>query len=102
MHYYFHHSSFYLNSIIFITPASIYIVFFSLIQPPLNTVSFITTASIYVVLVSFIQLPFTQYLFYRFYLIRILSSLPLLFIQHYFHSSNFYLYYILFITPSSI
>src|SRR6218665_1885504 len=46
----FHHSNFYLYSILFASLASIYIVFFSLVQLQFNKESFITPASIYVVL----------------------------------------------------
>ena len=47
MQYCFYHSSFYLCSIVFITPASIYTVFYSLVQLLLNKDSFIAPASIF-------------------------------------------------------
>jgi len=52
----FHHSNFYLFSIPFPSPASIYTVFFSLVQLLFNKDSFITPASIYIVLFSSLQL----------------------------------------------
>jgi len=90
--YSFYHYSFYLNSISFITPASIYAILFfftpasiyielfSLIQLPLNKESFINPASVYTVLIS---------------------SLQFLFIHYSLLSSNFYLYSIHFINTAS-
>src|SRR6218665_2359997 len=46
----FHHSNFYLYSILFASPASIYTVFFSLVQLLFNKESFITPTSIYIVI----------------------------------------------------
>src|SRR6218665_3780925 len=74
----FHHSNFYLYSILFTSPASIYTVFFSLVPLLFNKDSFITPASICIVLFILLQLLFMQYSF---------------------HYSSFYLYSILFITP---
>jgi len=63
----FHHSQFYLYSILFASPAFIYTVFFSLVHLLFNKDSFITPASICVGLVLFssLQFPFRQYSFHH-------------------------------------
>ena len=78
---YFHQSDFYVRRILFINSASIFTVFFPLIQLSLKHIFFISPFSIYAVLFSFIQLPFLDYSFYH---------------------SSFYVYSIPFITPPSI
>jgi len=51
---FFHHSRFYLYSLPFINLAATYTVFFSLIQLPLSKDCFLTPASIYTVFLSLI------------------------------------------------
>src|SRR6218665_1177195 len=64
---YFHQSDFYLHvcSIVCITPASIYIIFFSLVQLLLIKDSVITPASMYAVLFSSLQLQFLPFSFHH-------------------------------------
>src|SRR6218665_2094585 len=88
MQYYPYHSSFYLYSILVITPASIYAVLFSSFQLLLIQYCF-HHSSIYLYSILFIT-PAS--------ICSIPSSLQLLFIQYSFHNSSFYLCSIVFFT----